>query len=82
MIRWSKGLSLLSVMSVLAISSASYARPYDDFMACDDLRPRACGIAGTPSCKEVQQAIDECKQRAREKLGKEINEKGAKDGKK
>jgi len=41
---------------------------------CDDLRPKICGQKGAPSCKEVQDQINACKERVREAEVKRINQ--------
>ena len=65
----------ITSLSVSLMTMSVQARPYEDLQKCEELRPRACGIAGTPSCKSVQAEIDACKQKVREQYGRDLNKK-------
>jgi hypothetical protein len=67
--------SILCVVGLFSFSSIAHANFAKELEKCNDLRPRACGQPGTPSCKSVQESIDACKADVRERAGKETNKK-------
>lgn len=70
-----KSLLVTAILGASLIAINVQANPAVDLQKCEDLRPRACGQPGTPSCKSVQEQIDACKQRVREEAGRNTNKK-------
>ncbi len=66
---------VLKVCGLVFFTTAVYAGPSEDLAKCDELRPRACGQPGTPSCKSVQEEIDACKLEVKDAAGRKTKEK-------